>query len=286
MLLAFGILCLLGLSIVFWTWLETRLRQINRHSIKISKPLPRPLKILHLSDIHFAGPDRGLTSFFDRLAQETYDLIVMSGDIFDCEKGILRAKENLSKLKSKFGIHAVLGNHDYFDYRFWDIFKPGIRGRGYPKIAQPVEQFMECLKRVGVKVFRNEHLEIPFENTTLALHGLDDPTTGQADIEKAMRGYDPEHINILLTHTIDAFFYIGENEIDLSFSGHSHGGQIRFPWFGALITHTDFGPKYSQGIHPLKGAVCSVSRGVSASRFFSLRLLCPPEAIVLTVEGN
>ena len=274
-----------GTFVLFWSVVESCQRQINLHTVTLSKKkLSRPLRVLHLTDIHFSTSDRRLSLFFDRLAKEVYDLVVITGDIFDAESGIETAKENLRKLKAKAGIYAVFGNHDYYDYLLWDIATMGLRGRRHPDTQQPVELFEKALAEAGVTLLKNEKASFQWDGQTISLYGLDDPTTGHADIEKTMHDDHPEDINILLTHTIDAFFYIGENEIDVSFSGHSHGGQIRFPWIGPLITHTQLGPTYAAGIKELKGAVCSISRGVGASRFFSLRLLCRPEAIILNLQ--
>jgi hypothetical protein len=135
-------------------------------------------------------------------------------------------------------------------------------------------------------VLFNETAEVNVEGKPVLIHGLDDPTTGRADLLKAMKNFDPKKINILLTHTVDAFLDIGENEIDLSFSGHSHGGQVRLPFIGPIIVHTSMGRPYAAGIFELKGATCCVSRGMNASRFLRMRLLCPPEAILLTVQGR
>ena len=113
------------------------------------------------------------------------------------------------------------------------------------------------------------------------IHGLDDPVTDHADYEGIQAGFDPEKTNILLTHTIDAFLHLPDHAVQISFSGHSHGGQVRIPGWGALITHTRFGKAYAQGMHKLKGAVCIVSRGMGASRFFAFRLFCRPQAVVV-----
>lgn len=266
--------------------MESQRREINTHRVAVKKKLPHNLKILHLSDIHFSGRDPRLSRFFDKLALETYDFIFITGDIFDCPGGIPVAVKNLKKLKAGHGVFAVFGNHDYYDYRFWDIASMGFRGRRHPKRKHPMEKMEQALAQAGVTLLKNESVKIKKGETVFALHGLDDPTTGRADIEKAMHLYKSDHVNILLTHTVDAFFYIGENEMDLSFSGHSHGGQICFPYVGPLITHTQYGPKFASGICSLKGAVCSISRGMGASRFFFLRLLCPPEAIILQVTGK
>lgn len=286
-MLLFFIVCLLASLLIVWAfWIEPRLIQLSRHEIALQKFLSRPVRILHLSDTHFAGPHKAISNFFDRLSQESLDFVVVTGDIMDCEEGLPFCIENLKKLKTRYGIFAVFGNHDYFDFQFADVFLHNFPGQGRPLISQRVDFFEQSLEEAGIRVLRNETETVVIEDTPLLIHGLDDPTTGHADLLKAMQNFDPEKINILLTHTIDAFLDLGENQIDLSFSGHSHGGQIRLPLVGPIVTHTSLGRPYAAGIFDLKGAVCTVSRGLNASRFLRARLLCRPEAILLTVKGK
>ncbi len=275
-----------GSAVFIWCFFfEPRRYQINRYPITLKKKLGRPLRILHLSDIHFARPDKQISRLFDQLAAEQYDFIFATGDIIDCKRGINPCIINFKKLKARLGFFLVFGNHDYYDYHLRDVIKLNFR-RGYPKTLQPVELFEKRLNEIKVRVLKNQTSEIKDAGVSLLVHGLDDPTTGKANIRLAMENFDSDKVNLLLTHTIDAFLEIGEGDIDLSFSGHSHGGQIRFPGIGAIITHTQMGPPFASGIKSLKGAICSISQGLGASRFFFMRMLCPPEAIILEVRGK
>lgn len=259
--------------------------QINRHVVTLRKKIAKPFSILHLSDIHFTGPNPPLDLFFEKLSHETYDLIVLTGDIIDCESGIHHAVKTLVQLKSRCGFLSVFGNHDYYDYNLKDAFLHNFPGQPKPETLNPAETLKAALEGLGIVVLRNETHEINVAGTALLIHGLDDPTTGRASIRKTLENYDASKINLLLTHSIDAFYDIGEDEIDLSFSGHSHGGQVRLPLIGPLLTHTTMGRAYAAGILQVKGAVCSISRGMGFGRVLPFRLLCPPEAIVLTVTG-
>ena len=272
--------------LAYMEYVEPRQRQFNSHRVQIRKKLPRPFRILHLTDTHFAGPNAPLAAFFDRLVQETYDFIFVTGDIMDCDAGLPYCLENFKKLKSKYGTFAVFGNHDYFDFKFFDAITHNFPGQPYPRQKNNVDLFAEEFKKIGVRALRNETVSLQIDGVPVLIHGLDDPTTGHANLRRTMENFDPSKVHILLTHTVDAFLDIGENEIDLSFSGHSHGGQVRLPFWGPVITHTRIGRRYASGIHTIQGAVCCIGRGLNASRFLFIRLLCPPEAILLTVEGG
>lgn len=286
-MLALVIFIIVILAGLIWTLgIEPRWFELNRYDVSLRKVLPRPLKILHLSDSHFAWRKPYLDRFFDRLAAEDVDLIVVSGDIVDCPEGIPLCVENFRKLKSRFGILAVLGNHDYFNYGFLDVILHNFPGQQHPVRRNAYHDIQRSLEETGVRVLKNETVEVQFFGTSLLVHGLDDPTTGRANVRKAMQHFDPAKVNILLTHTVDVFLDIGKKEIDLSFSGHSHGGQICLPLIGPIITHTTMGRPYASGIKHLQGAICSISRGMSTGRAFPARLLCRPEAIILTVYGK
>jgi hypothetical protein len=271
--------------LLLWMFLETRRYQISRHAALVRKPLAAPLRILHLSDIHFHGDDCGLGVFFEKLGRETYDFIFITGDIFDCPAGAAKAVL-FRRLRSRHGIYAVLGNHDYYDYSFLDLPLHYTPGQGRPHKPQPMADFEKALKEAGVRLLRNETVEVSADATAVLIHGLDDPITGRANVRQALSNFDHSKLNILLTHSIDVFLDIGENEVDLSFSGHTHGGQVRLPVIGPLLTHSLLGRQYADGIMALKGATCSISRGIGTSRFYPIRLLCAPEAIALEVSSS
>ena len=272
--MVFGLTVFFFLSLLFLTWmfLESSHYQISRRSAEVAKPLPHTLNILHLSDIHFRGEDKNLESFFEKMGQATYDFVFITGDIFDCPQGA-GATRFFKKLKSRHGIYAVFGNHDYYNYGFFDMALHYTQGQGKPHQAQPAGIFEKALEEAGVRLLRNETVEIEVEGTPILIHGLDDPVTGHANVRRAMLNFNYKKINVLLTHSIDVFLDIGDNEIDLSFSGHSHGGQVRLPVIGPLLTHTNLGRQYTDGVKKLKGAVCSISRGVGTSRFYRIRFL-------------
>lgn len=280
---------IIGLGILGASWLffiEPRWIEISRYEVKIQKKLAAPLSILHLSDTHFSGRNLFLNKFFDKLSQDTYDIAVITGDIIDCPKGISQCVEALKKIKTRFGFFAVLGNHDYFNYGFLDAFNHNFPYQTYPSRKNDADKLQKELMRINIKVLKNQTEEINVPEEKILIHGLDDPTTGRADVKLIQPNFNPQRANILLTHTVDALQHIEEGNIDVSFSGHSHGGQIRFPGVGAVIAHTTFGRNYAGGLKKLKGVHCCISRGTSSGRFLTPRLFCRPEAIIVKVLGE
>lgn len=279
--ISFGIL-----GIVWLFFVEPRWIQVSRHEVKVQKKLSSPFRILHLSDTHFSGRNLFLNKFFDKLSQDVYDVAVITGDIIDCPEGISQCTDNLKKIKTRFGFYAVLGNHDYFNYGFLEAFNHNFPYQTYPSRKNAADKLQEELAKINIKVLKNQTEEINVLEEKILIHGLDDPTTGRADVKLIQPNFCSQKINILLTHTVDALQHIEEGHIDVSFSGHSHGGQIRFPVVGAVIAHTALGRDYAGGLKQLRGAFCCISRGTSSGRFLTPRFLCRPEAIILRIAGN
>ncbi len=274
------------LGLLFWSaWIEPRWFHINTYCIQLKKKLPHPLRILHLSDIHFEAHDHGLDRFFKRLSQDEFDLIFITGDIIDHDAGVPHAVHSLSRLRAKLGIFAVLGNHDFYNYRLRDALNGNLPfGKRDPQLRNNVQMLIESLEAIGIHFLQNSSYELPSFGGAVRIHGLDDPTTGKADYAKVNPSLDQEAVHLVLAHSLDAIRHLNQEKIDMIFSGHSHGGQIRLPIIGPIITHTRMPRRYASGVHRLKETTCVVSRGVHAGRAFRLRFLCPPEAIVIELS--
>ena len=283
LLIAFFLFVLL---VLWMRYFEPKRYQINKHFVQTSKPLSRPVQILHLSDTHFSKPKTHLADFFKQLAKTTYDFVFITGDIIDCREGIPLCVEYLREIKTNYGIYAVLGNHDYYDYSLIDCLTRNFQGQKHPLRRNSWLGLKQALESIGVYVLKNQTLKIDVQGSPFFIHGVDDSTTGHADLTKINPQYGPCNINVLLTHTVDVFFGLPSHEIDLSFSGHSHGGQVRLPLIGAILTHTRAGRKYVEGVRKFMGATCCISRGLDSSRFLPFRLLCRPEAILLTLQNK
>ncbi|MFZ5802663.1 MAG: metallophosphoesterase [Candidatus Omnitrophota bacterium] len=282
------VLFLLAAAALFiWIrFIEIRRYRVVFRSVPIRKKLPRPLKILHLSDFHFTGKPHPLDDFFGQLAREPYDLVFCTGDLIEHDGAVRQCAANLARLQSRYGIFAILGNHDHYDYRFWDSFLHDFPGWGLPKTLNDVDRLVHELKVSGIRVLRNETAEFVIEGVPFLVHGIDDPMTEKANLRATLENFDPRKVNILLTHSADVLLEVGDNEMDLALAGHTHGGQIRLPGIGPILTHTCLGRKYTTGLHLFRGTPLSVSQGMGHCRFLPFRWMCRPEAVVLEVRSD
>lgn len=270
---------------VVWMLLEPRLFRITPFTVQLPK-ISQPIRILHLSDIHFASDDKPLARFFDKLAELNPDLIILTGDIIDCRGGVAVAEKELSKLKSKYGIYAVMGNHDYYDYRLYDCFFKNFQGQKHPLRRNGTLRLRGVYKKLKIKELRNQSLHLDINGQRVGVHGVDDPVTGHADLTCIRPEKGNGTVNILLSHVLDVLYGLSNHEIDVCFAGHTHGGQVCMPGWGAIITHSRVGRRYAAGVHRFMDIWCCVSRGIGTSRFLKFRFLSKPEAILMTLSPS
>lgn len=191
--------------------------------VKLDK-LPKALSgltIAQLTDVH-VGPTIGrrfIESVVEKANRTRPDVVVITGDLVDGEVERLRAHvEPLGRLKARYGVYFVTGNHEYYS---------------------GADPWIEELRRLGIRVLRNERVSIGDEGASLDLVGVDDYTAHRfggghgPDLKKALAGRDPERASVLLAHQPREIERAAELGVGLQLSGHTHGGQI---WpFGAAV---------------------------------------------------
>jgi predicted MPP superfamily phosphohydrolase len=221
-----------------------------------------PLRVVQLSDIHMGVPDMPATRVAALVRQVNAlhpDLVALTGDYHD-GKLIDRPSGNLDdavrplrELRSRLGTFAVRGNHDE---PYWT-----------PRV----------LPRYGMTYLQNSHADAG----PVVVAGVDDLSTGSPDIAAALAGITPGKPVILLMHEPDGFAGVPPS-VALTLAGHTHGGQVRLPLLGALLTNTRLG--YVRGRYVVGGRTLIVSSGVGTSGL-PIRLGVPPEIVVVTLHA-
>ena len=272
------------LMILFWaSFIEPRWYRLRRITIRGQKKVRKPITILHLSDIHFVKEEGSKRGFFQKLSMLNPDLIFLTGDIIDNDEGIKTAARVLSGLRARYGTFLVLGNHEYYDYRMIDNLRYHL-GLGKTAIHRNnVPQFVSEMKRIGIHVLVNESTKLQVHGTQVLIGGTDDPVTQKIDFERALHGLSPETLNILLIHQLDGILKLSHHGVNLVFSGHTHGGQIRIPFLGPIMCDTKLPRRYVEGLHTYQDMTVFVSRGLGAGRTLFPRLACRPEAVLFEV---
>lgn len=256
-----------GLDLLPWSrWLHQRIQRSLQVPL-LDMPLRRGaegldgLKIAFLSDIH-AGSFMNaadLRMICERVAAMEPDLVLFGGDLINSrERELLLFRDALRVLRPRYGIYAVPGNHDHF-------FGPDI------------DLWTSYLHEHGVQVLLNRGVRIEHGTSSLWLCGVDDLTEGAPDLRAALDGRRPGETALLLSHHPDFFFEAAAAGVDLTLSGHTHGGQIRVAG-RAPIHHSRFG--YEQGWFQEGACRLYVGRGIGVT-VLPIRIDAPPEIPVV-----
>lgn len=272
-------LLIVALFLVYSICIEPRWFQIRRFQVKLNKKIPRPISILHLSDIHFTKKNKWKEGFFRKLEAMEPDFIFLTGDIIDHDPGIGPCGKILGRLKAKIAKVAVLGNHDYWDYRFLDSFYYVFIKSSKSAAPNQVAELKRTLEQAGFCVLKNNSQAFEINGQRIVVGGTDDPITQKANFETTMNGMSESSLNVVLTHVLDSIVDMPDGTADLVFSGHHHGGQVRIPFVGGFSRDARLPMETIDGYHVVRGAHCFASRGAGANRILFLRFFCRPEAI-------
>jgi predicted MPP superfamily phosphohydrolase len=242
---------------------------------------PLRLRILHISDLHLSFPESHKIEFLRKATDAQYDLIVITGDIFEDLSGIGYASQIISR-KPRLGTFAVLGNHDYYDYNmFHRTIGRFIRKWRSPKTLRDVKPIVHALESAGIHVLRNSSVNLPEEQ--LHIVGIDYPGIRDADLKKLVDKAGKDHLVLTLMHVPDKLDRLHKAGVHLAFGGHTHGGQVRIPIWGPLITNSDLPRHEASGLIWRGATAIHVSRGVGADPRTNFRLFCPPHGSVIEV---
>ena len=281
-----NILIIIILLVILFIYVNYKVIFVSRYKVKSNK-LPQAFngfKILHLSDWHcttYGKNNKRLINLINnKIKREKIDIVVITGDFIIRQKRDYRpALEFISKIKSN-NIYFVYGNHEM-------ILK-----------NKEIQDFKNKLEALGVVVLDDKKIELTRENQKLNLYGVSyifshiacrKDLTEQV-LDKYIKDYEENigvinknEYNILLSHDpMDFEVYVKEG-FDLVFSGHLHGGGIRFFGIGVATARKNwFFTTLASGIHKKNGTQMIVSRGIGNSTR-PIRIFDPPEISITTL---
>ena len=280
-----------GIGLLVYAKLEARRFKLEHLRVTTSggsdssgngNQLPVKLRVLHLSDLHLCRPETSKVEFVQQVTDDDYDLIVFTGDIFENYTGIEYAAGLITR-KPRLGAYAVLGNHDYYNYTWFNkIIGRMNRKYRHPAGKRDVQPFINALSDAGITVLRNSAITIPDER--LHLIGIDYPGISQDQLY-ALSGQAPDGFLVMsLLHLPRRLNQLPAAGVHMAFAGHTHGGQVRLPGFGALITDSELPRQEASGLVKRGHTVIHVSRGLGADPKTDFRVFCPPAATVVEIE--
>lgn len=274
-----------GAVIFYGSFIEPNLLIVRDKEIFLAGPesleQQTTIRIALISDLHLGLYKKA--DFAEKVVQKVNalspDIILLAGDFLYGEEAHPEYLAPFKNLRSRYGSFAILGNHDY-EEDFEDM--PNFSYEGNERVAGIVR----VLSGASIKVLRNEAVHITMDGPhPLLLGGVDELWTARADVFKTFKQY-PQNVGpkILLAHNPDIIHDAEKAGVDLVLAGHTHGGQIRLPFFGPLPElPTELGKKYDRGLFTFGKTQLFITSGAGESGPRA-RLFVPPEIALLEVH--
>jgi predicted MPP superfamily phosphohydrolase len=246
------------------------------------------LRIFQFGDLHtwgFRAPEKHLYEF---LRRESYDLLIVSGDLCyphsvrlwnaesvtywngrikmirrtyvapEVTRALDVCRKLFTDLNPPLGIFAIQGNHDPY-------------------------YLMQGLSKMGVQVLNNTTCQLQTKhNESFHLCGLRCRNRKLADVPAALVSLEPHRFTIAVSHYPEYAEALAAGGVDLIFCGHTHGGQVCLPNGRALMTHSQIGRKFLTGLERIGSSAVYTTRGMGSS-LLPFRVFCPPEVVLLTL---
>lgn len=289
-----------GAAALAWgTLVEPRLFTLRRYALPVLRPGSLPVRVLQLSDIHMVPGQRTKAEWIRGLAALEPDLVVNTGDNLSHLQAVPHALEALKPLLERPGVF-VMGSNDYY------APTPKNPGRYLTKdyakvvaerVALPTEELRSGMTDAGWVDLDNARTSLHLGGQRIDLVGVDDPHIERDDYASVSAPAAADATTVGVAHApyqrvLDAMTADGAR---LVIAGHTHGGQLCVPGYGALVTNCDLDRGRAKGVsrwwpgagtsapRPSDAAWLHVSAGLGASRYAPVRFACRPEATLMTL---
>lgn len=242
-------------------------REVNLATEKLNKG--KEISLLQISDFHGSTSLELIQRLIREAGRVKPDAVLITGDLADQStrdfNNIYVLIDELNAICSD--IFFVSGNHEWNNGR--------------------KKELLRKLESLGVVLLNNKGCTFAVSGTNINICGVDDPYRGKDNIEKAMKGVDGSRYTVLLSHSPQIRNRLGSYVPDLILCGHTHGGQIRLPFIGALIAPGEgVLPKFDKGKFILNnGSLLYIDSGVGTSKL-PVRLLNRSQVSVIRLRGT
>ncbi|UED85473.1 metallophosphoesterase [Streptomyces profundus] len=287
-------------TLVYAAGFEARSFRLRRVTVPVLPPGARPLRVLQVSDIHMVSGQNKKRRWLQSLAGLRPDLVINTGDNLSDPEAVPEALDALGPLLEFPGAY-VFGSNDYYAPR---LRNPGrylaerVSGRhglngntpGQNVPRNPWWLLRDAFDDAGWVNLTNTRGHVKTAGTEIALTGLDDPHIKRDRYAEVAGGPEKDaDLSLAVVHApylrvLDSFTADG---YPLILAGHTHGGQLCVPFYGALVTNCDLDTDRVKGLshHETAGnrSYLHVSAGCGTNRYTPVRIACPPEATLLTL---
>lgn len=286
---AVGLMAAGTAGLVYARW-EAQRFTLRRIDVPVLPPGQPDLRVLHLSDLHLTpGQDRK-RAWVHSLRELRPDAVVITGDFLSHEDAVPDAISTVAPLMDLPGMF-VLGSNDYFAPK---PINPARYLRGpsqlHPTRAMlPWPELVAGLTDGGWHDLSNAQTTIEVDGRLLHVRGVDDPHISRDDYASVAGAFaDDADVAIGVAHApyLRVLEGFSNDNADLVLAGHTHGGQLRLPGVGALVTNCDLPASQARGLSRYGASYLHVSAGLGTSPYAPIRFACPPEATLIRLTAG
>lgn len=277
-----GVLCV-GYGVVVE---RHRYREVRYRLDILPTGAPQRIDVLHLSDLHVLRRDGRKAAFLAGL--QPPDVVVVTGDFLAEPEAVETAVAAVRPLRGRLASWFVLGSNDLYTPRplnpFLYFLPRGARPRRRARRGRSAE-LVRQLVADGWTDLDNARCLVDLDGLPFELVGLHDAHIDRADFRLLPRKA-PERMGVAVMHSPDSAPEAAACGYELLFAGHTHGGQVRMPIVGPLVTNSALPPRLASGLIRMAGSWLSLSPGLGTSKFAPFRFLCPPTAVRLELRSR
>ena len=284
---ALGTVVGLGALALAWGLAEAHAFTVRRVTVPVLPAGSEPVRILHVSDLHITPSQRDKVAWLRDLAGERIDLVVSTGDNLGHQHAVPTCLAAYGPHLDTPGVF-VFGSNDYFGPRA----KNPLAYFGGPSMVRaqahllPTDDLREGFTDAGWVDLNNARTDLTLNGVRIAFVGLDDPHIGRDEMPDGTSA--PADLTVGVVHAPykRALGALAEEGAQLILAGHTHGGQVCVPGYGALVTNCDLDTRRAKGLShwpDAEGPWLHVSAGAGTSPYAPVRFACRPEATILTL---
>jgi predicted MPP superfamily phosphohydrolase len=277
-----------GVAGVGYAVAETRMFRLRRVEVGVLAPGSKPLKVLHISDLHLTPAQRIKQRWVRGLAELEPDLVVGTGDFIAHPEAVPALIDTLGDLLAKPGCF-VLGSNDYYAPKLKDpsrYLRPDT-GKRVHGTELPWRDLVTALTGEGWVDLSNARGWLKADGREIELRGVDDSHIGRDEYDVVSGPADPTadlRLGVMHSPEPSNVSAMAHDGFELVLAGHTHGGQLRVPYYGALVTNCGLDRSRARGLSQWdERSWLHVSAGLGTSPYAPVRFSCPPEATLLTL---
>ncbi|WP_433267424.1 metallophosphoesterase [Actinosynnema sp. CS-041913] len=275
-------------ALAYAAGIERRHWTLRQATVPVLAPGSAPLRVLHISDLHMLPGQKSKQRWVAALDELEPDLVVNTGDNLAHKQAVPAVVRALGPLLNRPGVF-VFGSNDYYAPRPKNPARyllPSAKTKRIHGITLPWRDLRAAMIERGWLDLTHVRETFTVSGQTIFAAGLDDPHLKRDRYQDIAGEVPPAALRLGVTHSpeprvLDPFAADG---YDLVLAGHTHGGQLRVPGYGALVTNCELDRSRARGVSRWGAHMwLNVSAGLGTSPYAPVRFACPPEASLLTL---